>query len=250
MAQAGLHAYIAFLMKGKLPTRKWFFTSFLIGSIIPDIDIILVSFASFFLTLDDSIFLLHRTFTHSVISVLIIYLLLLVVYEIKKDIKFVIIANGFCLGCLCHIFIDIFLWFEPIHILWPLPTNHINIFNEIKLSYLLKTFLLAVEFFLFRILAWKMIKIIIANPFKNGRLLNALSKLMKIELFYLIVFIISAIFVNEKYIYYIFSILYVHSLVMIISILYQIRNSIEAYTKGTKSNSIYIRNKSSIQNLE
>ena len=41
MAQSGLHTYIAFTLKDKTHSKPWFFYSFLIGSILPDIDIIL-----------------------------------------------------------------------------------------------------------------------------------------------------------------------------------------------------------------
>jgi len=250
MAQAGIHAYFAFAIKNKLPSKRWFFISFLIGSILPDIDIILIPITSLFLNFEESIFLIHRTFTHSLISVIIIYLLLLIFYEIKKDKKYIIIANGFCLGCLAHIFLDIFLWFEPIHLLWPLPIKHIDLFQYIKLPYLFKIFLLALEFILFRALAWRLTEIIINNPNKNGYLINRLSSIMKIELFYLIIFIISAIYFNEKYVYYVFSVLYIHSLIMIIWILYQMRESINENFVQTNKENKYIRNKSSIQNLE
>ena len=251
MAQAGLHAYIAFLFKKKLPFKKWFFISFLIGSIIPDIDLILVPIGLLAsLGIEDSILLLHRTFSHSIITLIIIYLSFLIIYEIKKDINLLFICNGFCLGILLHILIDIFLWFEPIHILWPLPIDEINFFNYIEISYFFKIFLLSSEFFLFRVLAWKLIKIIITNPLKNADAINSLSKFMKVELVYLILFIISSIYLDYSYIYYIFGIFYIPSLIFMILMLYRIKDSINLYALENKDEPRYIKNKSSITNIE
>jgi len=251
MAQAGLHAYIGLLARNKFPSKKWLFTSFLIGTIIPDIDLILIPLGLLLqFNIEESIFLFHRTFSHSLITLLVIYLLFLIIYEIKKKVNLLYICNGFCLGILLHIIIDIFLWFKPIHVFWPLPINKIHFFQSIKLSYTLKTFLLSMEFFLFRVFAWKLINIIIKHPSKNVRAIKHLSQFMKIELIFLITFIISSIILNQKYILHLFWIFYVPSLIFIIIILLRMKDSINKYALKTKDDTEYIQNKSSITNIE
>ena len=84
-----------------------FFISFIGGSFFPDIDIILVALSNFLIPLDQSIFLFHKTITHSIITLSAIYLILLIVYEIKKDKVILNIANGFSWGVIIHIMLDL-----------------------------------------------------------------------------------------------------------------------------------------------
>ena len=49
MAQAGLHAYIAYYLRNKTPQKKWFLFAFILGSVIPDADIIISAIYSIFI---------------------------------------------------------------------------------------------------------------------------------------------------------------------------------------------------------
>ena len=99
MIITSLYTYIAILNRKKLPNKKWFFPAFLFGLTIPDLDTLAIHFK--FLNLDSS-----NTFGHSIISVLLIYLLTLITYEINKKNKYLNLANGIVLGMLLHIFLD------------------------------------------------------------------------------------------------------------------------------------------------
>ena len=57
MALAGLRAYLAYSLRKKMPQKKWFLFAFILGSIIPDVDLILTSIYSIFNKLFDG--LLH-----------------------------------------------------------------------------------------------------------------------------------------------------------------------------------------------
>ena len=123
MAQSGLHTYIAFTLKDKTHSKPWFFYSFLIGSILPDIDIILSYLLKIknllqFNNLNDNIYFLNTNYWfnydlsifHSLITLSLIYLSFLVYYEIKGSKHILNIANGLLLGILLHIIIDIFFF--------------------------------------------------------------------------------------------------------------------------------------------
>ena len=80
------------------------------------------------------------------------------------------------MGLLLHLTVDIFLWFDSVHIFWPLPTERLNIWsflNEIKPIY--KKIFLGLEFVFFRLFAWQLIKVIISYPDSNGRYLKNLT---------------------------------------------------------------------------
>ncbi|MEE2858370.1 MAG: metal-dependent hydrolase, partial [Candidatus Neomarinimicrobiota bacterium] len=74
MAQAGLHALIGYQAKRIIPHKKHIMSGILFGSMLPDIDILIVAVGSIFhgITLAEELF--HRTFTHSFFTLIFIYL--------------------------------------------------------------------------------------------------------------------------------------------------------------------------------
>ena len=101
MIITSIYTYIAILIRNKLPKEKWFFPAFLIGLLLPDIDTIII-YINF-----SNINLGNHTFGHSIFSALLIYLILLIIYEIYKDKVYLNLANGIISGMLLHIFLDI-----------------------------------------------------------------------------------------------------------------------------------------------
>ena len=126
MAQTALHAYIAIFFNKKLSYREWFFPAFLIGSILPDIDY-LFSKLDEFIHIPTQLAILNKTFAHSLLTTVLIYLSLLIAYELKKNKKILSVTNGITCGILLHIFIDLLILFKPLDIFWPLPLNSIQI---------------------------------------------------------------------------------------------------------------------------
>ena len=112
MAQVGLHAYLALKLKDRIPRKKWILFSFILGSIIPDLDIAVTAAYSLFMPISDSLELTHRTFSHSIFLFIVIYLLFLIIYEATKKTKFLLIGNGLIMGFTAHLIVDIFFWFE------------------------------------------------------------------------------------------------------------------------------------------
>ena len=154
MTQLGLRIYIVFKLSRLFPKKKMFFISFIAGSFFPDIDIILVALSSLLISLDQSIFLFHKTITHSIITLSSIYLVLLIAYEIKKDKVILNIANGFSWGVMIHIVLDLVFRFGKIDILWPLPIGIINGWNYGDYQYII----LGLDLLFFRLLASELIK--------------------------------------------------------------------------------------------
>ena len=106
MAQTALHAYIAIFFNKKLSYREWFFPSFLLGTILPDIDYFFSTLHKFSY-IPNQLSILNKTFTHSLLTTIFIYLLLLIAYELKKNKKILSLANGIATGILLHISIDL-----------------------------------------------------------------------------------------------------------------------------------------------
>ena len=132
MAQTGIHAIIGLRLKNILPTGKWLVMSIIIGSLIPNIDVLLVMIASLFIGYDNAVELFKNSISHSLFTSLILFLIILIIYEIKKDKKFRDISFGMLIGFILHIILDI-VWFEPIHFLWPLPLQKLHLLSSISI---------------------------------------------------------------------------------------------------------------------
>ena len=67
--------------------QQVFFYSFLVGSILPDIDIFITYFFSIFKTDSKHYYLTDFSMFHSIFFAAFTYLLLLIIYEIKKPVN-------------------------------------------------------------------------------------------------------------------------------------------------------------------
>ena len=270
MAQSGLHTYIAFTLKDKTRNKPWFFYSFLVGSILPDIDIILSYLLKIrnLLQLDnlsDNIYFLNTNYWfnynlsvfHSLITLSLIYLSLLVYYEIKGKKYILNIANGLLLGILLHIIIDVFFFLRPVQILWPLnliDIRPLNIWWQFNIPYLLITIHLSLEFLFFRLLAFQLIEILINNKGNGKTYLKTLTHIMKIEGILFIIYLFALQFSNYKTFFFIsYGFFYSLSLSILIYLIFKVRTSINNFSlsSGNKDVSKGVSNvrKSTIDNI-
>ncbi|SVE02390.1 uncharacterized protein METZ01_LOCUS455244, partial [marine metagenome] len=84
MAQAGLHAAVGNQMRKIIPYEKRLFPALIFGSMLPDLDIIVVAIASIFYPINQAEELFHRTFSHSFFTLIFIFLMFAILSEIKK----------------------------------------------------------------------------------------------------------------------------------------------------------------------
>ena len=203
MAQIGAHAYISVLLRKKLSYRKWFFPAFLLGSVLPDIDYFFSKLHEL-IYIPSSLTFLNKTFTHSIITAILIYLLLLIVYEIKKNKNIINLANGLITGIFLHIVIDLVFFLEQLDLFWPLPINSIYLW-KIQLPEYVYKIILALEFVFFRWFAHYSINVILHHPGKNGSLIKLQTLWMKFELYLIILFTVSAYYLNLHTLLIIFS---------------------------------------------
>ena len=232
MAQSGIHAFSGIILSKLFKQEKWFAPSLMLGSILPDVDILFSAIAFLFGASIIEAEGMHRTFTHSIFTVLIIYLVFLSIKEIKSDEKFKIIGKGICIGMAMHIILDVFLWFNDISLLWPLQPyliNPINIWENISLSHspILKKILLAFEFIMFRLYGWFLINqfISIKNMYNSPIwFIKYVTKWIKIEFILFITFLLL-IYININIDIYmiLFTLMYIPSLMMALLSTYVLR---------------------------
>jgi len=232
MAQSGIHAFSGVVLSKFFKNKKWFTSSLIFGSILPDIDILLSAILFLFGSTINDAEAIHRTFTHSIFTVIIIYFIFLSIAEITSDKKFRTIGKGLCLGIIIHIILDIFLWFHEISLLWPIQPYmiaplYIWALTSLNNNELLKKILLALEFILFRTYGWFLINSFIqSNHVKNSSwFIKYLTKWIKIELIVFISFLFL-IYLNINIDIYkiFFTAIYIPSLIMALISTYILRD--------------------------
>ena len=215
MAQAGIHALIGLQSNRLIPYEKGLYPSIIIGSLLPDLDIILVAIFSTFNSVEKSVEIFHRTFSHSFFSLIIIYFLFMIMGEVKKNDQVKTIGKGIAIGILLHLITDTFLWFHGIHFLWPLPIREFNLWESIDIPLIINNLILSTEFLFFRIYAWYLINQYLSYPVGQNWFIKFLTKWMKIESILFIIFLIFTYFEIPSFTF-LFVLAYIPSLIMAI----------------------------------
>lgn len=117
MPQNGLHALAGIVARRWMPRREWLVLGLVLGNMFPDLDNIAVAYAT--LTKADS-HGLHRTFTHSIFTILMVTALFYLIALVTKNQKWHNLGLGLGIGILMHILFDLVLWFNGVEILWPI----------------------------------------------------------------------------------------------------------------------------------
>ena len=117
MPQFGLHGMAGIAARKWMPQKEWLLLGVVLGNMAPDLDNLVVAYAT--LTGGDT-HGLHRTFTHSVFTILAGFVLFYLVGAITKNQKWNNFGLGFSIGILMHILFDLIVWFNGVYVLWPI----------------------------------------------------------------------------------------------------------------------------------
>ena len=117
MPQAGIHAIVGTVTRKWMPQKEWLLLGMVLGNLFPDLDNLAVAYAT--LTKADA-HGLHRTFTHSIFTIMAGLILFSLIAALTKDRKWNHFGIGFGIGILMHILLDLILWFNGVELLWPI----------------------------------------------------------------------------------------------------------------------------------
>jgi membrane-bound metal-dependent hydrolase YbcI (DUF457 family) len=117
MPQNGIHAIVGVAARKWMPKKEWLLLGAVLGNMFPDLDNLAVAYAT--LTKGDT-HALHRTFTHSVFTIIAVLVLFYVIAAVTKNQKWKNFGIGFSIGILMHILLDLVLWFNGVELFWPL----------------------------------------------------------------------------------------------------------------------------------
>lgn len=118
MAQAGIHSIVSMALRKWTPDRKWLMLGIVLGGLLPDADNLAVAIATI---AGRSTGRLHRTVTHSLITVAAVIIAFQIVALIANRRRLGNLGLGLGVGILAHIVLDLLVWFDGVEILWPIP---------------------------------------------------------------------------------------------------------------------------------
>lgn len=145
MPQNGIHAIVGIASRKWMPKKEWLFLGVVLGNMFPDLDNIAVAYAT--LTRADTQGL-HRTFTHSIFTIISMVVLFYGIAAFTKNEKWKNFGVGFGAGIFMHIVVDLVFWFNGVELLWPIR-NELNFWSWFTTPAWLKIILDTGEFLAF-----------------------------------------------------------------------------------------------------
>jgi membrane-bound metal-dependent hydrolase YbcI (DUF457 family) len=148
MPQNGIHAIIGITSRKWMPKKEWLFLGAVLGNMFPDLDNLVVAYATLAKLPDPEHF--HRTFTHSIFTVIAVAILFYALGALTRAERWKNFGFGFGAGILMHILVDLVLWFNGVELLWPFG-GELNFWRWFSMPSWLKIFLETGEFLMFGI---------------------------------------------------------------------------------------------------
>lgn len=145
MAQAGIHSIVGIAIKKWTPERTWLLMGVILGSMLPDADNLAVAVATVAKLPTEG---LHRTFTHSLFTVLAVVIVFYIVALITRQPRWNNLGIGLGIGILLHILLDLLIWFNGVEILWPIP-SWINLWSGVTPPIWFDKLMMTAEFLFF-----------------------------------------------------------------------------------------------------
>ncbi len=223
MAQAGIHALLGAATRKIMPKRDWLMLGIILGSLFPDLDNYALAIATVAKLNTDN---LHRTFTHSLLAILVAVLVFVIVAQVSKQPRWTNLGLGLGIGISLHIALDLLIWFNGVELFWPLG-GWINFWESVKPPSWFTKLLDPAEFLFFALFFAWLAKIAQAHK-TNSDFIGTLQFWM-IAMFVLLVVFTPLAYVMSKGFLTIFGVFYLVSITAAFVITVQMRQTIDAF---------------------
>jgi membrane-bound metal-dependent hydrolase YbcI (DUF457 family) len=224
MPQNGVHAIAGIVAHKWMPQREWLLLGVVLGNMFPDLDNLAVAYTM--LTGADP-HGLHRTFTHSLFTIIVFVVGFYLISALKKNQKWNNFGLGFGIGILMHILLDLVLWFNGVELLWPIRYE-LNFWNWSAVPAWLSILLETGEFLAFGL--YFLLLGSLARRQSTDREHQGSSKIWAyIEFALFIVFAVLFFSIGAQgFQYMVFGALYLISMMMAIVMTIQMRKTVES----------------------
>jgi membrane-bound metal-dependent hydrolase YbcI (DUF457 family) len=225
MPQNGVHAIVGVAARKWMPRREWLFLGVVLGNMFPDLDNLLVAYATLARLPEPESY--HRTFTHSIFTILAALVLFYLVGALTKNEKWKNLGLGFGAGILMHILLDLVLWFNGVELLWPIRYE-LNFWSWFVTPLWLKIFLDTGEFLAFGL--YFLLLGSLARRYGTDARREGSSKRWAYAEFALFVLFTTLFFITGTggLLYQAFAALYLLSLIVAITITVRMKDTVES----------------------
>ena len=224
MPQNGVHAIIGTVTRKWMPQKEWLLLGVVLGNMFPDLDNLVVAYATLAKLPDPEGF--HRTFTHSLFTIALILVLFYIIAALTKNEKWKNFGNGFGIGILMHILVDLVLWFNGVALLWPIQYE-LNFWSWFVTPAWLKIFLDTGEFLAFG-LYFLLLNSLSQKQNTDGDRRRSLNMWAIVQFTLFILFTLMFFVMGAKGLQYtIFGALYLISMIIAMSVTIRMRRTVE-----------------------
>ncbi len=221
MAQAGIHGLVSMAVRKWAPGRTWLVMGMVLGSILPDADNLAVALAT---VTKASTTGLHRTFTHSLFTILAVVIVFYLVSLFTKQPHWNNLGLGLGVGILLHAVLDLLIWFDGVAILWPL-TSWVNLWGGLTIPGWWTKLMMPVEL-LFFALFFVYLYGLARKQGTDQKFLGALRVWIGLQSVLFIVFLVLAYTLPKGFLT-VFGVVYLLSLMLAVGVAVRMRSTIE-----------------------
>jgi membrane-bound metal-dependent hydrolase YbcI (DUF457 family) len=222
MPQAGIHGIVGVALRKRMPRKAWLLLGVVLGNLFPDLDNIAVAVATITKASTEG---LHRTFTHSLFTVIGLMVLFYLVSLVTKSPWWNNFGIGFGIGILMHIILDLFLWFNGVELFWPIRYE-LNFWSWFIMPSWLNKILMTGEFLAFGL--YFLLLVSLGKKQKTDE--EYLPKLLIYAYIQFALFLLftGAVFVMQNEFMTIYGLFYLLSLFFAIAITFRMIKTVEA----------------------
>jgi len=224
MPQNGIHAIVGIASRKWMPKREWLFLGVVLGNMFPDLDNLVVAYATLAKLPEPEHY--HRTFTHSLFTIAALVILFYVIAAATKNERWKNFGMGFGAGIVMHILVDLVLWFNGVELLWPIPFE-LNFWSWFTTPAWLKIFLDTGEFLAFGLYFLMMVSLATRSGL-DAQQKNTARTWAYIELALFVLFTVAFFVLGAKgLLYQVFGGLYLLSLIVSVVITIRMKQTVE-----------------------
>jgi membrane-bound metal-dependent hydrolase YbcI (DUF457 family) len=221
MAQAGIHGLVSLVVKKWTPGKEWLVLGIVLGSILPDADNLVVAIATVAKLPTEGI---HRTFTHSLFTILFIVIVFYLVALVTKQSRWQYLGIGLGIGILLHILLDLIIWFNGVAILWPIP-SWINFWQNVTVPVWFDKLMQPTEFLFFALFLFTL-GVAARKARTDSEYLSTLRIWTIIQVVLLVIFTVL-VYTMSKGFMTIYGVTYLLSLGLVTGITIRMRKTVE-----------------------
>jgi len=229
MPQNGIHAIVGIASRKWMPKKEWLLLGVVLGNMFPDLDNLVTAYATLALgqPSDQAAEIYHRTFTHSVFTIVAMVILFYIIAAVTKNEKWKNFGVGFGVGILMHILVDLVLWFNGVQLFWPFG-GELNFWTGVTVPAWLKIILDTGEFLAFGLYFMLLVSLSQRHTTDAARQ-NSTRTWAYIEFALFVLFTVLFFAIGTKGLHYqIFGALYLISLIVGMTITARMKDTVES----------------------